>query len=120
MVDPNLLHFVQLLTQSVRSKRRRLFQSESEVSNTKLIRQLFLICSLLFTTNDQCSMPQHTILTEAILCHGGSLELVTIFNRVGAAASLDTAQCVATHVVQTRLTTGIQPELAEGALSIVN
>lgn len=65
-------------------------------------------------------MPFHILNAKAILCHGGSHELVKIFNRLGAAASLDTCLRLATQVVQDRMANGIKPELEEGALSIIS
>ena len=97
MIDPTLLLFIEQLTQSVRSKRRKLFQSEVDVSQTKQLRQLYIISLVLFCTNTQCSMPFHTLLTEATLCHGGTQELVKILNRVGAIASIDTHQRLLTY-----------------------
>ena len=74
----------------------------------------------MFNTNTQCSLPFHTLLTEAILCHGGSLELVRVFNRVGAAASIDTNSRLATIVVKERITRGIIPDLIPHTLTIVS
>ena len=65
-----------LLTRSVCSKWRRLFENEAEVSATKQKCQHFLLFSLLLCTNAQCSMPFHTIVTEAIICNRGMQELV--------------------------------------------
>ena len=65
-------------------------------------------------------MPFHILLTEAIICHGGSLELVRILNRVGAVASLDTSNRLATFVVQQRITRGIVHELQPNTLTIVS
>ena len=120
MIDPTLLLFIEQLTQSVRSKRRKLFQSEVDVSQTKQLRQLYIISLVLFCTNTQCSMPFHTLLTEATLCHGGTQELVKILNRVGAIASIDTHQRLATQVVQERMAEGILPHINEKALSILS
>ena len=69
-----------------------------------------LLSSLLFCTNTQCSMPLHTRVTEATLCHGGTQELVKTLNRIGAGASIDTSQCLATQVVHSRIVQGILPE----------
>lgn len=90
-IDPKLLTFILHLTQSVRCRRLQqpLLSNECQ-SEVKRIRQAYLLGAILFCTNSQCSMPFHTLLTEAILCHGGSQELVRILNRVGAVASLDT------------------------------
>ena len=57
---------------------------------------------------------------EATLCEGGTQELVKIINCVGAVASIDTNQCVATQEVQVRVSQGIFSEIAEMALSIVS
>ena len=80
--------------------RRKLFECESEVLQTKQIRQLYILSLVLFSTNAQCSMPFHSLLTEATLCHGGPHELVKILNRVGAIASIDAHQGLATQVVR--------------------
>ena len=119
MADPILLEFIQLLTQTVRTK-RRLFGDETDVTQTKQIRQVFLLASVLFCTNVQCSMPMHTLVTEATICHGGTQELVKILNRIGVASSIDTSQRLATNVVRSRIIRGILPELNEHALSIVS
>ena len=116
-VDPTLLQFIQQVTNSMRNRRRKLFESETEVNQTKQARQLFLLASLLYCTNTQCSMPFHALLTEATLCHGGTQELVHILNRVGAVAS---NQRLATQVVQARIANGILPEIDTRALSIVS
>ena len=119
-VDPHLMRFIQQITQSVRNRRRKLFSSESEVTTTRRMHQMYLLCTVLFCANSQCSMPFHTLLTEAILCHGGSQELVRILNRVGAVASLETSRRLATLVVQQWIARGIQPELYDRALCIIS
>ena len=57
-----------------------------------------LCASYELITNRSCSMPLHVVLTDTILCYCGSLELVRIMNRVGAAAFIDTASRLATSV----------------------
>lgn len=118
MLDPELLGFVQEITSSVRG-RRKLFR-ESDVNHIKLVRQLFLISSLLYCTNSQCCMPFQMLLTEAIQCNGGTLELIKIMNRVGVAASIDTNHRLATQVVQSRLAHGILSDINMHALSMVS
>ena len=118
--DPVLLDFIRQLTQIVCESRRKLFHDEKEKGTTKTVRQLYILCVLLFCTNSTCSMPLHVVLTEAILCHGGSLELVRIFNRIGAVASIDTNSRLATRIVQERLMHGIKPQLQPHMLSIIS
>ena len=62
----------------------------------------------------------HVLLTETILCHGGSLELVKIMNRLGASASLDTCNRLATMIVEKRLKNGIKQSLVPGMLTVVS
>ena len=88
-MDPILIQFMQCMTQSVRGRHQN--QPINELSHEKQLRQFYSLCVLLFCTNAKCSMPMHTILTEAVLCHGGSQELVKVLNRVGAIAALDTS-----------------------------
>ena len=95
------------MTQSVRQSRRKLFQNEKK----RYIRVFYALSVLQFCTNITCSAPLHILITEAVLCHGGSLELVRILNRLGAAASVETVNRLATYIVQARINTGIKPEL---------
>ena len=119
-VDPNLLSFIQQLTQTVRSRRRKLLINDTEITAIKRMRQAYLLCTVLFCSNTQCSMPFHCLLTEAVLCHGGSQELVRILNRVGAVASLETNRRLATLVVQERMSNGIIAEIHPKSLSVVS
>ena len=114
--DPLLLSFLTTLTQSVRRSKRNLFSdaSSSESQHCSISprssRLFYALCVLQFCTNSTCSVPLHILLTEAVMCHGGTLELVQLLNRLGAIASVETANRLATHVVQKRLSRGIQPE----------
>ena len=71
-------------------------------------------------TNLTCSMPFHVLLTKAILCNGGTNDLVRIINRVGVAASLDTANRLCTDMVIKRQQKGIVRELNPKALAIAS
>ncbi len=115
------MEFIRQLTCTDREGRRRLFDAqETEASDAKKIRHFYILCVLLFNANHACSAPLHVLLTETILCHGGDQVLVQIMNRIGAVASLDTSNRLATHVVQTRLVKGIKPSLIPNALTIVS
>ena len=74
----------------------------------------------MFCTNNTCSAPLHVLLTEAVLCHGGTVELVKILNRLGAVASLDTVNRLSTHIVQTRLHEGVKSDLKPHIFSTVS
>ena len=64
-------------------------------------------------------MPLGYLLSDAILCLGGSTELLKILNWVGAVACLDTQNRVATYVVANRIANGIHSELAPQTLTVV-
>ena len=65
------------------------------------MKQLYCLCN---STNPQCNMPLQYLLSDALLCLGGSTEL---FNRIGAVASLDTHDRVATCAVRDRIVKGV-------------
>ena len=75
-VDPDLWETVTRLTQS---------------SNDKLGRKQSVACAIVFcATGGRCSVPLHTLLTDFIEASGGSSELITVLNRLGAVASSET------------------------------
>lgn len=115
-LDPVILQFIKLLTFPVRGSKRKLFEDDTAA---KTIRHFYIVCVLLFNMNHACA-PLHVSLSEAIVCHGGSQVLVQLMNRLGAVASLDTCNRLATDVVQTRLRTGIKPFLVPKMLTVVS
>ena len=44
------------------------------------MKKLFCLSTLFFCTNSNCNLPLQYLLTDAIICHGGSSELVRMFN----------------------------------------
>jgi len=82
-VDPDISKAVCLLTQPRSSRAIK----NSDSSDTHKIRRFFCICTLLFTTNSQCSFPLHTLITDAIETCGGSCRLIRLLNRLGACIS---------------------------------
>jgi len=50
----------------------------------------YLFSVILIATNPECSYPFHISLADAVESCGGSSELITILNRIGATASLPT------------------------------
>ncbi len=121
-MDPVLVSFINKITQSIRGRKRRLFpdETDSQSMNMRSIRQLYTLCVLLFCTESTCCMPLHILLTEAIICNGGSLELVRMFNRIGAVASLDTSSRLSTMVVHERLIRGPERELFPNTLTVAS
>lgn len=111
-MDPKLL--------KVRAKRCLL--NEDDSSTSKIRKQSYALSKLLFITDSTCSMPFHVVITEFVLCHGGSHELVGLLNRSGIilCASIQRAKRLATFEVHERMARGIIPELVPNTLSIVS
>ena len=91
-IDPELWNIVCTLTKSKSENRgtSKVTDPLSPAYHVKRIRRLFLICIILFCTDDRCSMPLHTLLTDTVESQGGSALLVQILNRLGVCASSDT------------------------------
>ena len=60
------------------------------------------------------------LITEAVLCHGGTQQLVRILNRLGAAACLDTVNRLATQVVEKRVSSGTLSDLVPQRFAAVS
>ena len=91
--DPQVWNTICLLTRSI-SERRGTSKSALDQSSiayqTKKTGRFFLLCALLFCTDDRCSKPLHTLLTDTVESQGGSALLIRLLNRLGVCASLDT------------------------------
>ena len=122
--DTELLTFLSKLTQPVRHSRRKLFESSpmqmDQSSHTRNVRLYFALSVLVFCTNATCSSPLHVLITEAVLCHGGTQQLVRILNRLGAAACLDTVNRLATQVVEKRVSSGALSDLVPQPFAAVS
>ena len=109
-----LLDFLSIMTQSVR-QRRKLFETSpiemDQNRHTRNVRLFYALSVLVFCTSATCNTPLHVLVTEAVLCHGGTQELVRILNRLGAAVCLDTVNRLATHVVEKRISKGVLSDL---------
>lgn len=73
-MNPDLWKAICMLTRSV-SERRGTSTSQTNSISTekhrKRIRRFFLLCSLMFCTDDRCSMPMHILNTDVIDSQGG-------------------------------------------------
>ena len=115
--DPQLVKCIHILTAPVRSRHKVL---DSSRDTTTSVKQLFCLATLLYVTNNQCYMPLQYILTDAILCMGGSAELVRVLNRFGACVSLDTHNRISTRIVTIRMLRGIQSQLTPCTLTVIS
>lgn len=91
---------LRLLTRmrEVRKKPSKSLLQES-LSALRSQRLFYIMCSLFFIIDNQCSIPMHTLLTDVIYIHGGTTELVQIMNRLGMISSEDTHTCYVDYVV---------------------
>ena len=85
-LDPDIWKAICLITQPLSP---RAIKSANDM-NVRNIRRFFCTCTLLFTTNPQCSFPLHTLIADAIETCGGSSRLMKLMNRLGVCASEDT------------------------------
>ena len=114
-----LWSFLNKITRSVNDSRNRT-REDSQSTDVKTIRQVFCLCSLLFCMNPRCNVPFHITLTDTIITQGGSTELCTILNRIGAAASVEAHKKLMDSIVTKREKDGMEGELTKGALNIVS
>ena len=117
ILDPHLVKCMHILTAPVRSRHKLL---DSDQDTTTSVKQLFCLATILYVTNSQCYMPLHYILTDAILCMGGSAELVRVLNRFGACVSLDTHNRISTRIVTISMFRGIQSQLTPRTLTVLS
>ena len=81
----------------------------------KYLRRAYLLSVLLFTTNSECCYPFYVQLADAVETMGGSSELITILNRVGAVASIPTLTRYIQTISQKRHESGVQELLVSNA-----
>ena len=65
-------------------------EHQSTAHHVKKVRPFFLLCAILFCTDDGCSIPMHTLMTDIVENQGGSLVLVRVLKRFGVCSSADT------------------------------
>ena len=89
-IDPLLWDFITEATRTVRECRGvHSAATSSWRTHSKPIQQLFCLSVKMFCINPRCNFPFHIPLTEAVISYGGTLKLIHMLNRVGAAASVD-------------------------------
>ena len=84
------------------------------------MKQLYCLSTLFFCKNSQYNMPLQYLLSDAVLCLGGSTERLKILNRIGAVSSLDTHDRVATYAVGEHIAQGFRSELQPQTLTVTS
>ena len=121
-VAPELWELVTKVTQSVNESRGRSASvNETSLSGRmKHVRRAYLMSLILFITNSECNFPFHVVLSDIVEACGGSTELITILNRLGIVASLDTLKRAIHSVSQDRKTAGVKNLLVERAFTVAS
>ena len=92
-IDPQLWTFIRSITRSISERKEytaKTHQSDSPEYHVKQLQCVFCICAIMFCTDDRCSIPFHTMITDTIESCGGSSQLIRILNRLGVCSSADT------------------------------
>jgi len=89
-------------------------------TQAKSIRQLYCLVVVMICINPQCNFPFHVPLTDAIVTHSGTLELVHLFTRVGAVASVEAHERLMKSVVKAREKQGYFADLTPGKFRVVS
>ena len=103
-IDPQLWSFMKYITRSISERRGYDVKANMHTSPYHIhkIRCLFCLCVLMFCTDDRCSIPLHTLVTDTIDRCSGSTELIRILNRLGVCASADTLARFIQDIVEER------------------
>ena len=91
-IDPLLWSAIRCMTRSKSEIRgiSKVHDPTSQIHHVKKIRCFFLLCVIMFITDERCSMPMHTLMTDMVESQGGSSVLVKTLNRLGVCSSADT------------------------------
>ncbi len=118
-VDPELWDTFNRLTQSSSEKHGRP-QSDPH-SHVKRVRLAYLLCVVLFcATSGHCSVPLHILLADFIDGSGGSSELISVLNRLGAVASADTLNRHICSASVQRKTDGLLKDLNSESFTVAS
>ena len=92
-IDPTLWAFIKSITRTISETHgysTKANQPQTLQHHVKQVRRLFCLSALMFCTDDRCSFPFHTLITDAIESGVGSAQLIRILNRMGICSSADT------------------------------
>ena len=88
-IDSDLWDALKLLTQSCNERAGR--KHKDTYIYERKIRLAYLVSVITFcASGGHCSIPLHVLLTDYIEANGGSEKVITILNRLGAVASIET------------------------------
>ena len=100
--------------------KRGLNQTESHIKEKK-VRIAYVICVIMFcATGGRCSVPLHTVLTDYIEATGGSCELISVLNKLGAVASIETLERHIVRVSTMRKAGGLLKDMDQSTFTIAS
>ena len=102
IIHPLLLKFMQNVLQRRHEKDPDLCNTDSLNTHVRRVHQLYCFCIMVFCLDPHCTYPLHMRHTNGIICHGGTAELVQVFNRIGGAASLDVHEWMIKELARSR------------------
>ena len=79
-----------------------------------------MLSVIMFVTNSECFHPFHVLLADTIESCGGSTELITVLNRLGAVSSVDTLKRHIQRVSQVQRDEGIEKLLVKDAVTVAS
>ena len=92
-IDLTLWAFIKSITRPISETHgysTKANQPQTLQHHVKQVHCLFCLSALMFCTDDRCSFPFHTLITDVIESGGGSTQLIRILNRMGICSSADT------------------------------
>ena len=121
-VTPHLWEYICSLTRTVNEQkgRKAAVSADSFSGRIKRVRRAYLLSVILFATNPECSYPFHIPLADAVESCGGSSELITILNRIGATASLPTLNRHILSVSEERQKEGVSSVLIDKSFTVAS
>ena len=116
-IPPDLWKMMNELTLS---KRDKLGSNPSQIhAHEKKVRVAYLVCVVTFcASSGYCAVPLHTLLTDYVEATGGSSELISVLNKLGAVASMETLDRHIMRVSVQRKMEGLLKELDSSTFTV--
>ena len=105
------------MTRNVSENRGKSADTQSHI---KKVRFYFIICMLMYCTDDTCNFPMHNLLTDMVETLGGSTTLIRILNRLGICTSSDTLLRTIQHRVTERQNRGPEQECIPNTVTFIS
>ena len=108
-IDPALWKMVVKITGTVTESRRK--TPPKKIRHQRKLNCLYALCVMFIAHNRSCSVPMHLLLADLVESHGGSNELITMLNRFGAVACVDTHRRYVQYQIKQKVSSGFLSDL---------